>query len=332
MSGLADESALLSTLRGLAAQGRYREVLERLHALPAADAETRSPLALLAAEAHGRLGDHEAASRWVEQALTLARGALDAATELRAVHFQGAIAWQRGAVEEAEAHFQHALELARRLHDPSAQARALNNIGILQQLWVGPDAAVASYQLALAAYQQAGNQRGLAETHHNLAISWRALGNAERARDASDEAVRLARRIGDATLLGLTLSGRAEAHLTLGDAALAAAELDRAEEAYEGVRFTAGLPEIRRVRAGVARARGDLPAAVRLLRQAADLAREGAPLHTQAEVERDLGVALAETGDQAGARSALTRARDSFHRLGARHAEAEIATRLSSMN
>jgi tetratricopeptide (TPR) repeat protein len=330
VSALADESALLSQLRGVAAQGRYRQVLELLAGLPSEAVKERSPLALLAAEAHGRLGEHDAASQWAAHALNLARGRLDAATELRAVHLQGAIAWQRGAVQEAESHFHHALELARRLQDLNAQARALNNIGILQHLWAGPDSAVTSFTLALAAYQQAGDQRGMAETHHNLAISWRALSNTERARDAADEAVRLARRIDDSSLLGLTLSGRAEVHLELGDPALAAAELDRAAEAYERVRFAAGFPEVYRVRAGVARAQGDLTAAVDLLRRASQLALESAPLHTRAEVERDLGKALLAAGDDPGARAALTRAQLLYHQLGARRAEAEVAAYLSS--
>lgn len=330
MSALADESAFLSELSELAAQGRYRQLLERLTELPPGAIAERSPLALLATEAHGRLGEHDAAARCAALALDLARARLDPSTELRAVHFQGAIAWQRGAVEEAEAHFRHALELARRLDDVAAQARAFNNIGILEHLRIEPQAALASYQLALAAYQQAGNPRGLAETHHNMAISWRALGNTTRARDATDEAVRLARRVGDATLLGLTLCGRAEVHLETGDAAFADAELDRAAEAYERVRFSAGLPEIHRVRAGVARSRGDLPAAVRLLQQAASLARAHAPLHTQAEVERDLGDVLAAAGDRAGARAALLRAQALFRRLGARHAEQELTSRLTS--
>jgi tetratricopeptide (TPR) repeat protein len=331
VTALADESARLSELQQLAAQGRYRQVLEQLDALPAGVAQARSPFALLAAEAHGRLGEHDAASRWVRQALHLARGKLDAATELRAVHLQGAIAWQRGTVEEAEAHFQHALELARRLHDVTAQARALNNIGILQHLRAGPESAVATYSHALTAYQQAGDQRGIAETHHNLAIAWRALGNAIRARDAADEAVRIAHRLGDASLLGLTLAGRAEVHLGLGDPELAAAELDRAGEAYERVRFTAGLPEVLRIRAGVARARGHLPEALRFLRRASEMAREGGPLHTQAEVERDLGLVALETGDPSTARAALIRAHSLFHQLGARHAEDEVATRLASL-
>jgi tetratricopeptide (TPR) repeat protein len=179
---LADESTLLQELQGLARQGRYREVVDRITALPSGTAESRSPLALLAAEAFGRLGEDDGAARWAERALELARTQRDSPTELRSVHLQGAIAWQRGALDEAERHFHRVLELARTLRDVAAEARAFNNLGILQNLRGEPEEALATYQLALAAYQQAGNLRGIAETHTNLEISWLSMGNARRAR------------------------------------------------------------------------------------------------------------------------------------------------------
>lgn len=330
MSPLADESTLLVELQGLARQGRYPEVADRITALPSGFAEVRSPLALLAAEAFGRSGQGDAAARWAARALELARGQRDTPTELRSVHLQGAISWQRGALEEAEQHFHRVLELARTVHDAAAEARAYNNLGILQNLRGNPEEALATYQLALAAYQQAGNLRGIAETHINLEISWLAMGNAPRARAAADEAVRLAREVGDATLLAVALVARAEASLALGDPDLAAAELLRAEEAYAGVRFTAGLAEVRRLQAAVARAREQLPEARRLLDAARTLAPQGASLDTQAEIERDLGDVLAALGDGAGARAARERALELFRRLGARQAERALAALLAA--
>lgn len=320
----------LLELQGLARQGRYREVVERIAALPSGVAEARSPFALLAAEAYGRLGEHDGAARWAARAMNLAQSRLDTATELRSVHLQGAIAWQRGALDEAERHFQRALELARALRDAAAEARAFNNLGILQNLRGEPQEALATYQLALAAYQQAGNLRGIAETHTNLEISWLALGNARQARDAADEAVRLAHEVGDTTLHALTLVARAEATLALGDPDLAAVELRRAEEAYISVRFTAGLAEVRRLQAAVARAKDDLPEARRLLDAARTLAPQGATLDTQGEIERDLGDVLAALGDGAGARAARQRALELFRRLGARRAEQALAALLAA--
>jgi tetratricopeptide (TPR) repeat protein len=319
MSSLADESALLRELDGLAAAGRYQEVLERLAALPAATAAGRTPIALRAAEAHGRLGSLAEAERWVTLALESARARGEPHAELRARNYQAAIALNRGSLDEAEGHFAAAVDMARALGDPGSEARCFNNLGIIAFLRGDAKAALASYQPALAAYQRAGLLRGLAETHHNIGISRRHLGDFRGALQAAEQAARLAREVEDESLVGLVLTGRAEIHLAMGDAALAEAELQAAEQAYRRVQFRSGLSEVWRVRAGVARARGDLATAVQLLREAAELAATHGTAEVLSAAERDLGAALEASGDRAGARAARERALAIFRRLGAAH-------------
>ena len=314
MPSLADESALLRELDALAAAGRYQEVLERLAALPAATAAGRTPIALHAAQAHGRLGAYAEAERWATAALESARARGEQHAELRARHYHAAIALNRGNLDEAEQHFAAALEMARTLRDPAAEARCFNNLGIIAFLRGNPKAALTNYQPALAAYQRAGLLRGLAETHHNIGISHRHLGDFRGAIEAAEQAARLARQVNDDSLVGLVLTGRAEIHLAMGDAALADVELEAAEQAYRRVQFRSGLAEVWRVRAGVARARGDVAAAVQLLREAAELA---ATAEVLSATERDLGAALEAAGDRAGARAARERALAIFRRLGA---------------
>jgi tetratricopeptide (TPR) repeat protein len=318
MSSLADESALLRELDALAAAGRYQEVLERLAALPDATAAGRTPVALRAAEAHGRLGAYAEAERWAALALESARARGEQHAELRARNYQAAIALNRGHLDEAEEHFAAALEMARTLQDPAAEARCFNNLGIVAFLRGDAKAALASYEPALAAYQRAGLLRGLAETHHNIGISRRHLGDFPHALAAAEQAVRLSQQVKDASLVGLVLTGRAEIHLAMGDGALAEAELQAAEQAYRGVKFSSGRAEVCRVRAGVARARGDLTGAVRLLRQAAELAGAQGTAEVLSATERDLGNALEAAGDRAGARAAWQRALAIYRRLGAK--------------
>src|SRR5206468_1337140 len=139
-----------------------------IEGLPPEVIASRTPFALLAAEAHGRLGAHHEAGRWAAAALAVARGRGERHAELRARNYQGAIALQGGEVDGAEAHFAAALDLARTLDDPAAEARCFNNLGIIANLRGEWREALASYQLALAAYQQAGLARGMAETQHNI--------------------------------------------------------------------------------------------------------------------------------------------------------------------
>ncbi len=317
MPSLADESALLRELDGLAATGRYQEVLKRVAALPAAIAAARTPIALRAAEAHGRLGALAEAERWTTLALELSRARGEQHAELRARNYQAAIALNRGNLDAAEGHFAAAVDMARALGDPGAEARCFNNLGIIAFLRGDATAALASYQPALAAYQRAGLLRGLAETHHNIAISRRHLGDFPGALAAAEQADRLARQLNDDSLLGLVLTGRAEIHLTMGDGALAEAELQTAEQAYQRVQFRSGLSEVWRLRAGVARARNDLSASVQLLKEAAELARTQGTAEVLSATERDLGAALDAAGDAAGARAARERALAIFRRLGA---------------
>jgi tetratricopeptide (TPR) repeat protein len=330
MLSLADESALLRELDALAAAGRYQEVLDRLAALPAATAAGRTPIALRAAEAHGRLGALAEAERWAAVALDLARARGEQHAELRARNYQAAIALKAGNLDEAEGHFGAAVEMARTLQDPASEARCFNNLGIIAFLRGDPKAALASYQPALAAYQRAGLQRGLAETHHNIGISRRQLGDFPGALAAAEQAARLARQVNDDSLVGLVLTGRAEIHLAMGDDALAEAELQAAEHAYQRVQFRAGLAEVWRVRAGVARTRGDLAGALRLLKESAELAAQHGSAEVLSQTERDLGAALAAAGDQAGARAAWGRALAIYRRLGATKEAEELVALLST--
>ena len=327
MSSLADESALLRELDALAAAGRYQEVLARLAALPMATAAVRTPIALRAAEAHGRLGAYAEAERWAAAALESARARGEQHAELRARNYQAAIALNRGNLDEAEQHFAAALDMARTLQDPAAEARCFNNLGIVAFLRGNPKAALASYQPALAAYQRAGLVRGLAETHHNIGISRRRLGDFRHALEAADQAVRLAGQVNDDSLMGLVLTGRAEIHLATGDGPLAEAELQAAEQAYRRVQFSTGLAEVWRVRAGVARARGDRAGALQLLREAAELAGTQGSAEVLSATLRDLGDALDAAGDRAGARAAWERALVIYRRLGAAE-EIEAVTKL----
>jgi len=312
-----DESALLTGLRGLLEEGRYQELLARLDELPRESLLQRTPFALLAAEAHGRLGNAAEAERWAVVALGLARAKGELHAELRARNLQGAVALLRGDADRAEECFSAALEMTAAVGDRAVEARCLNNLGIIAKLRGEPDAALVWYQRALAAWRQAGQLRGMAETHHNIEISRRGLGDLQGAIEATEEAMRLALELNDDALVGRALSGRADLHLRLGDMTLAGAELERAEAAYERANYRARLPEVWRLQAGVARARGDGLGAVQLLERARAAGAEQGTAEVLAEVERDLGAAREATGDRAGARAARERALAIFRRLGA---------------
>jgi tetratricopeptide (TPR) repeat protein len=331
MTWLAEESVLLRELGSLLEQGSYQALLQRLETVPRDSLLHRTPFALVAGEAHGRLGDGAEAGRWALVALEVARAKGERHAELRARNLQGAVALMRGDADEAEQHFSAALEMAGAAGDHGLQARCLNNLGIIANLRGDAKGALACYQLALAAWQQAGQGRGMAETYHNIEISRRDLGDLRGALQATDEAMRLAIQLHDDALVARALTGRAELHLLLGDATLAAAELRRAEAAYSAAKYPARVPEVWRLQAAVARQIGDLPDAVQLLEKARTSCRQIGSAHTLAEIERDLGAALDAQGDAAGARAARERALAVYTRLGAKKEAAKLAALLASV-
>ena len=324
IASYAGEAAQLTELRGLAERGRYRELLEQLAALPAFEVEGRTPLALLAAEANGRLGNHEEATRWSNGALSRARAQCEPHAELRARSYQGAVALERGDIEQAQRYAASALLLARELGDHTAQAKCLNNLGIMAYVRGDPHDALGTFTLALAAYQQAASLRGIAEAHHNVGIAHRALGHVAAARQASEEALRRATQAGDETLIALALTGRAETDLLAGEPDLAASLLDYALVLYSRLRASDGLAEVWRLQAAAARARGAHDVAVRLLDQAAKAARRSGVAYLLAEIERDLGAALEALGNRHAARAARQRALALFQRVGAARTAAEL--------
>jgi tetratricopeptide (TPR) repeat protein len=323
LGSLADESALLTTLRGLLASGRYVDVANRLAALPP-EVTGRAPFALLAAEAAGRLGRLAEAEGAAATALTAARAGAERTTEARAWNIRGAVALERGDTAAAAEYFAQALAAARAAGHAGIAARALNNLGIVADLRGDYSGALANYELALAAYQQAGETPGIVETHHNIAITRRHLGDLAGALGAADQALRLAADMRNDNLMAQLLLGRAETHLAQGDAGLAAAEIARARAQYERLDHPVGLAEALRLEAAVAAASGAVTRAAEILARAAGLAEHRGSAHTLAEITRDLASVLDRLSDAAGARAARTRAAELYRRLGATDRAAQV--------
>ncbi len=95
------------------------------------------------------------------------------------------------------------------------------------------------------------------------------------------------------------------------------AEIARARDSYERVGNPVGLAEALRLEGTVAREAGDLPGALRVLDDAAQLAETQGHAHTLAEIERDRGLVRERLGDAAGAVDARRRAAALYRRLGA---------------
>src|SRR5258706_8085334 len=256
-------------------------------------------LALLSSIGHSRLGRLDLGQQWALVAVSRARVLGDRRLELRALNVCGAVALERGGINEAAHFFTRAQEEAMQENDMASVGRCANNLGIIANLQGEYGRAVGAYTRAIAAYEAAGHERGIAESQHNLGITYREQGDLDHAMQAADAAVREAGRLGDDRLTAQALAGRAEIRILRGEPGLAILEAERAlamhRELQDAVRETADL-RILAVAVGVA---GKADEAERMLREVIDRATEHGRSLLVAVAQRDLPYLWAREGQVA---------------------------------
>jgi len=312
---------VIATARAKAAAGAWPDVIRML-----ADASaTPAPEAVvLLSEAYLRTGQPRAAEEWLRPRLEGVDRGGDRSAGRRALNLYGVAAFELGHLEDAEGAFSRALELARTDGDDLLIARAMNNLGQIANVRGAHESALTSYQLALPVYQRLGNQRGLAETYHNMAITYRDLGQLQRADECERRTMEYARELPHPRLVALAQAGRAEATLQSGDAALALAGARRAAEEFAGLGDPAGEADAWRIQGLAAASLGRYPEALEAVRKAITLADR----HMNPVIEGEARRALAEiallSGDGVTARREVDLAAKLLERAGAKGAAERV--------
>src|SRR6266446_3361230 len=302
--------------------GKYAELLTYLEQRSKDELEESALLTLLLGIAHSRLGRLEVGQQWAMVAQLRARSLKDRMMEVRALNVCGAIALERGGIDEATYFFTRAQEEATDGNDMATVGRCANNLGVIANMQGDYRRAVNAYTRAIAAYEQAHFARGVAEARHNLGMVCRAQGRLDRALEIAQIAIQDAQALGDQQLTAQAIAGLAEIHVTRGDGDRALAEVERAIATHRELKDPVREAEDLRIKAGALGLAGRREEAETLLRDVIERATEhGRPL-LHAMAERDLALLLIQASDVAAGRAAAQRARASFQRLSAR---AEIA-------
>ena len=311
-----DDADLVATLHALLGAGRYRDAVMAWRAAPEAEAR-RSEALLLAATASMRLGDVARAGELAGEAADAFRLRADHDGRLRAVNLLGAVAFERGDLDEAARCFETARSLARQLDDTLFGAHAANNLASVAHLRGDAPLALSLYRVALLAYQRLGDRRGTTQTYHNLGLTFRELGAWADADEATVQALRHARMVEDEALAAIAVTGRAELDMARGALDVAARELDRASELAVESGDVIGIAEIGRVRALVALRRNAPQLALEEARRAGSMAMEqgSALLAAECAAAEALALLRLERVDEAMTRR--EQATEGFVRLGA---------------
>lgn len=307
---------LTQRARALAAAGAWPEVVRLLRDV-APSAPAASELQLLRAEALTRVGDARAARTWLATIIPglIARG--DRAGHRRALNLLGAACFYLGALEEAADAFAAALEMASVEDDLLILARATNNLGAIANLRGHHDAALGHYRLAVPTYQRLGQRRGVAESYHNIAITYRDIGDLDEADEYERRAIDYAGDGVEPRVAAMGMIGRAEIALRRGDPQLARGTSERAAAELERLHDPVNEADARRLVATAAAALGRFDEAEVAFERALSIARGGGHVLIEAETLRDRARARRVRGEGAGARRDAAAAVALFERLGA---------------
>lgn len=312
--GVAGDS-LLSEARSRVKSGAWDDVRALL---VSRESEVRLQPELIAmlGEAYLRTHAPREARSWLERASPELRRAGDRVALRKATNLAGVARFELGELDDAESAFQGAFTLGRLDGDDLLLARATNNLGLIANVRGRHAEALTLYRMAIPSYQRLGQPRGLAESYHNLAITFRDLTDLERAEDYEWRAMEFARQASDDRLVAMAQTGLAELQLLRGDAAIAEARARRGAVAFERIGDVQGEANALRI-VGVAATRlakydiaGEaLDRAVTLASERGFALVEGESRHARARL------ALARS-DLASARSDAHVALEIFERLG----------------
>jgi tetratricopeptide (TPR) repeat protein len=308
--------APLDVAQELADAGHYAELLAYLNGRSQDELEQSPTLTLLCGIAHSRLGRLDVGQQWAMVAQLRARVLGDRTLEVRALNVCGAIALERGGIVQAAYFFTRAQEEATEDNDMATVGRCANNLGIIANMQGDYRRAVAAYCRAIAAYKEAHYDRGMAESRHNLAISYREQGQLDHAMEAADAAVREAERLGDHQLEAQALAGRAEIRIARREPELAIQEAERAVAVHRELKDAVRDTEDLRILAGALGCAGKTAEAEAMLRAVIERATQHERPLLVAIAQRDLAHLLAREGDVAAAKQMAQTARATFEMLG----------------
>jgi len=317
MTSFSETTALLTTLRGHAAAGGWeavrRELTERTDELVLSEPE----LTTLRAEAELRTGHPRQARGWLERALPRLQASGDRAALRKAVNYLGVADVELGALDDATQVFFRALELARVDGDDLLTARATNNLGAISNIRGERSQALSMYQLAIPAYQRLGHTVGLAESYHNMAVTYRHLGQVSLADEYEQRAITHARDAGNRALVAIGMLGRAEISLLAKDFELAEAGARRAAAEFQALPDPLREADALRVAAAAALRRGSLVDARIAVERAISLSREHGNALNEGEALAVRAQIRAASNSRVEARTDVRLALAIFSRLGA---------------
>jgi len=316
MTASIPSDSILARARASADAGAWGEVLALLEPR-AATCQRDGASALLYGEALIYTGNERKAVHWLRGTAPRLGEAGDKAAQRRAVNMIGAACLALGELDDASGEFVRARDLATQAEDLLVLARATNNLGAIANMQGDHEQALSHYRLALPTFQRLGQRRGLASSYHNLAITYRDLGELEEADEHELRAIEHATDGGVPRLAAMGRVGRAEVALRRGDAAFAESTARIARDEFARLGDPQNEADASRLIGAACTAQRRFVEALEAFDRALEIARARGHALNEAETLRDRAELYMAQGQLASARDDARSAIALFDRLGA---------------
>jgi tetratricopeptide (TPR) repeat protein len=316
MTASIPSDSILARARASADAGAWGEVLALLEPR-AATCQRDGASALLYGEALIYTGNERKAVHWLRGTAPRLGEAGDKAAQRRAVNMIGAACLALGELDDASGEFVRARDLATQAEDLLVLARATNNLGAIANMQGDHEQALSHYRLALPTFQRLGQRRGLASSYHNLAITYRDLGELEEADEHELRAIEHATDGGVPRLAAMGRVGRAEVALRRGDAAFAESTARIARDEFARLGDPQNEADASRLVGAACTAQRRFAEALEAFDRALEIARARGHALNEAETLRDRAELYMAQGQLASARDDARSAIALFDRLGA---------------
>ncbi|MEP6491697.1 MAG: AAA family ATPase [bacterium] len=304
-----------------------REALQQFERAIAATAMSgrRADSSLLVARGrtHETLGAFQQANDDFLAARDAARDAADTRAEWIALHALGML-WAARDYERAGRCRHEALEVARAIGDPALIAGSLNGIGNWYVNREQPLSGIPYHDEALAIFERAGDQRGVAETVDLLAVAHHIAGTQDAAVPLYERSVALFTELDDkrglANALSVLVLCTASHHASASPPVASVHALDvrkneRAVRLASEIGWRAGESFARFALADHLCWRGEYNRAIRLARESLAIAQEIEHMQWECGARRTLGLIALHLCDPAAAHAGLQTAYDIAHRI-----------------
>lgn len=315
-SSAAPLDHVLERARALSRAGAWSDVVALLEPMVPFMAGS-SDIRVLYAEALMRVGRERAACEWLRTIVPALLAAGDRANHRRALNLLGVGSFFLGDLDEASVALNAALDLASEEDDILLVARTTNNLGMIANLRGAHESALGHYRLAVPAYQRLGQRRGLAESYHNIAITYRDIGELEQADEYERRAMDYAAAGVAPRVAAMGLIGRAEVALRRGDPQFARGTAQRAATELNELHDPMNEADALRLVGTAATAMRRFADADAAFERALSIARERGHTLIEAETLRDRSRSIFARGDHDAARNEAGAAILLFEKLGA---------------